>query len=391
MKLLTIVGTRPEAVKMAPVLRLLKGRAGIRSLLCSTGQHDGLFDTALAFFGLHADFPLNLRDANQSITALQCRVMAAVDALIVAEKPDRVLVHGDTTTALAAAEAAANRQIPISHVEAGLRTYRADQPWPEENHRRTIDILADQLFAPTALAAANLARERVTGQVIVSGNTGVDALHFALDQLARDRKLRAAADAFLPEANNGVPLILATVHRRESIGTGIRGICEALREIALSGVAEIALPVHSNPAVRADVEALLGGAPGVHLLPALPPHAMVRLMQRADLILTDSGGIQEEAPTLGKPVLILREVTERPEGVQAGLARLIGTCRDRIVQEARDALERIASAPLRAVVDNPYGDGRAAERVVAGLLGEEIEPFAAAATTSAGAPLRLAV
>jgi UDP-N-acetylglucosamine 2-epimerase (non-hydrolysing) len=395
MKLLTIVGTRPEAVKMAPILRALNRRPGIQSLICSTGQHDGLFDTALSFFGLAADFPLTLRAPGQSITSLQCRVMQEVDALLVSQAPDRVIVHGDTSTAVAAAQAAANRKIPVSHVEAGLRTYRPDQPWPEENHRRTIDMLADQLFAPTELAAANLAAERVTGRVIVTGNSGVDALHFVLDRLEREPALRVAADAYLPKSRK--PLILLTVHRRESIGAGIGEICAAAVEIAGSGAAEIALPVHSNPAVRAEVEALLGGIAGIHLLPPLPPHAMVRLMQRADLILTDSGGIQEEAPTLGKPVLILREVTERPEAVEAGLARLVGTSRARIVQESIEALERIAAAPLRAVVENPYGDGRAAERVVAGLLGEEVAPFAPTAATadtaatSPGAPLRLAV
>ena len=389
MKLLTIVGTRPEAVKIAPVLRALKNRTGTQSLLCSTGQHDGLFDTALSFFGLAADFPLNLRATNQSISALQCKVMIAVDKLLVGERPDRVVVHGDTTTALAAAEAAANRNILVSHVEAGLRTYRPDQPWPEENHRRTIDILADQLFAPTPLAAANLAAEQLTGRVFVTGNTGIDALHFVLDRLAREPALCSAADSFLPKTDK--PLILVTVHRRESIGTGIKDICAAIAEIVRSGAAEVALPVHSNPAVRADVEALLGAMPGVHLLPSLPPPSMVRLMQRAELILTDSGGIQEEAPTLGKPVLVLREVTERPEAVQAGLAKLVGTSRSLILQETMEALDRIAAAPLRAVVGNPYGDGHAAERVVAGLLGEEVEPFALAAGPSPGAPLRLAI
>jgi UDP-N-acetylglucosamine 2-epimerase (non-hydrolysing) len=375
MKLLTIIGTRPEAVKMAPVLLSMRAHPGIRSLLCTTGQHSDLLDEPLSFFGIVPDFSLQLMDAGQSLGCLVARSMLAIDELLQKEMPDRVLVHGDTATSLAAAHAAFCRQIPVAHVEAGLRTYRHSNPWPEEQSRRTIDLIADRLFAPTAQAARNLADERVDGQVSITGNSGIDALHLVIDRLTRDPALRSDCDALLPDTGDR-PLILATVHRRESIGEGVAGICRALSGLAARGRGEVALPVHPNPAGE-QIRAALSGRSGIHLLPPLPLPAMVRLMQRSDLILTDSGGVQEEAPTLGKPVLVLREVTERPEGVHAGLARLTGTCPDRIIAEAEAALARVTASPLREVVPNPYGDGRAAGRIVAGLLGESVDRFAA--------------
>lgn len=390
MKLLTIIGTRPEAVKMAPVLRVLRARRDVTSLLCATGQHRGLCDEPLGFFGLGADFRLNLLEAGQSLNQLMARAIAGVDNLLASERPDRVVVHGDTGTALAAAQAAFNRQIPVSHVEAGLRTYNPAHPWPEETNRRSIDLIADQLFAPTARAARNLTEERVGGLVTVTGNSGIDALHLVIDRLAVDADLRRRSDAELPAYADDRPLVLATVHRRENIGEGVESICAALAAIAAKRLADIVVPVHPNPDIRAAVEARLGRRPGIQLLPPLSQPAMVRLMQRADLILTDSGGVQEEAPTFGKHVLVLREVTERPEAVNAGLAALIGTCPDRIVAEVEAALARIAATPVRPVVANPYGDGRASERIVAGLLGERVEPFETTHSASPAAPLRLA-
>jgi UDP-N-acetylglucosamine 2-epimerase (non-hydrolysing) len=391
MKLLTIIGTRPEAVKMAPVLRELRGRPATTSLLCATGQHRALCDEPLAFFGLRADFHLHLMEQGQSLNQLMARALAELDDLLTAERPDRVIVHGDTTTALTAALAAFNRRIPVAHVEAGLRTYDPAQPWPEENNRRAIDLIADQLFAPTVRAARNLAEEKAGGTVTVTGNSGVDALHRVMERLAGDPALRRSSDSQLPETSGGRPLILATFHRRENMGAGVRGICAALLEIAGRGIADVALPVHPNPAVSEAVRTQLGGRPGIHLLPPLSQPAMVRMMQRCDLILTDSGGLQEEAPTLGRHVLVLREVTERPEAVNAGLAQLTGTCPARIVAGAEAALARIAATPVRQVVPNPYGDGRAASRIVAGLLGEEAEPFdIAPAALPTPAPLRLA-
>lgn len=390
MKLLTIIGTRPEAVKMAPILRALRAERGVTSRLCATGQHRSLCTEPLAFFGLGADVHLDLMVEGQSLSQLMSRAMARIDDLLGSERPDRILVHGDTTTALAAAQAASNRQIPISHIEAGLRTYNTAHPWPEENNRRQIDTLSDQLFAPTARAARNLAGEKVSGVVSVTGNSGIDALHLVIDRLAEDPVLRRRCDAQLPGHAADRPLIVATIHRRESIGDKVAGICAALAATAAAGRADIVIPVHPNPEIRHAVEAALGRAGGIHLLPPLSLPAMVRLMQRSDLILTDSGGVQEEAPTLGKPVLVLREVTERPEAVDAGLARLAGTSGERVLAEVEAALGRLAAAPVRAVVPNPYGDGRAAARIVAGLVGREAEPFDAAEETSARASLRLA-
>ena len=389
MKLLTIIGTRPEAIKMAPVLKELRGRPGVVSLLCATGQHRTLCDRPLGFFGLSADFHLQLMAEGQSLNQLLVRAVARIDNLLASERPDRVIVHGDTTTALAAALAASGRKIPVSHVEAGLRTYDPAHPWPEEHNRRIVDTLADQLFAPTSRAARNLAEEKVGGLVTVTGNSGIDALHFVIDRLAADAQLRRSSDAELRTLSRDRPTILATVHRRENIGDGLEGICVALAEIARKGVADIMVPVHPNPDVRDTVEAALRKKPGVHLLAPLSLPAMVRLMQRADLILTDSGGVQEEAPSFGKTSLVLREATERPEAINAGLARLVGRCRERIVAEVEAALAHLAATPVRPVVPNPYGDGRAAPRVVAGLLGERVEPFDTASTPAAP-PLRLA-
>lgn len=392
MKLLTIIGTRPEAIKMAPVLMALAARRGVASRICATGQHRDLFDEPLRFFGLAADLNLGLMRPGQLHGALMARAMREIDAVLATERPDRVIVHGDTSTALAGARAASARGIPVSHIEAGLRTYRSDQPWPEENNRHEIDHLADQLFAPTALAARNLAEERLAGTVTVTGNSGIDALHFVLDRLAADELLRARCDAELPERAGEGPLILATVHRREAIGDRLDGICTALASIAFRGIARIVLPVHPNPAFRSRFEDWLGPIPGIHLVKPLSLPAMVRMMQRADLILTDSGGVQEEAPSLGKPVLVLRDVTERPEAVSAGLAVLAGTTPERIIAETQAALERIAAmrAPAWPVAQNPYGDGRAAMRIVAGLLGERVVPFESGLAAPSGAPLRLA-
>ena len=387
MKLLTIIGTRPEAVKMAPVLRALASRDGIGSIVVSTGQHRDLIDDPLDFFGLSADRDLELMKAGHTPERFLQRAVAALGDVLAELGPDRVIVQGDTTSAMAGAEAAARQGIPVSHGEAGLRTW-CDQPWPEEAFRTEIDRLADQLFAPTPSAAENLAREPVRGIVHVTGNSGIDALHFVLRALATDAKLRARCDAAMPVTEK--PFVLATLHRRESIGAGTKQICSALAEIAQSGLADVVIPVHPNPAIERLVRPALENRPGIHLLPPQPYPAMVRLMQRADLILTDSGGIQEEAPSLGKQVLVLREVTERPEGIAAGHAQLVGTNRDAIFAAAEAALTRPPRTPLHELTCNPYGDGQAAPRIAAALLGEAYEPFGLEAEAPAP-PLRLAI
>ncbi|HEX8655566.1 MAG TPA: UDP-N-acetylglucosamine 2-epimerase (non-hydrolyzing) [Allosphingosinicella sp.] len=378
MKLLAVIGTRPEAVKMAPLLLALRAEPAVDLRLCLSGQHRELIDPVLQLFGLEADVDLALMTSGQSLNTLTGRALERLDVVLQDIGPDRVLVHGDTTTALAAALAAFHRGIPVAHVEAGLRTYDPARPFPEEMNRRAVDLIADLLFAPTARARRNLEAERVSGTVFVTGNSGIDALELTLRRLEADETLRAAAEAELPELGKGRRLLLVTGHRRESFGEGLRGVCAALVEIAQRGDVEIVYPVHLNPQVKGPVEAALGGADNIRLLPPLGYPAMVRLMQRADLILTDSGGIQEEAPTLGKPVLVTRAATERPEAVEAGMARLVGTDAGAIVAAAAEVLDAGAASAGFRNGPNPYGDGKAGERIAAALLGRPSEEFGAA-------------
>lgn len=367
MRLLSIFGTRPEAVKMAPILRALAAEPGIDSRVCVTGQHRELLDGVLTVFGIVPDMDLDLMERGQTLSGLLARSVERIDAVLAEEAPDRILVQGDTTTAYAAALAAHHRRIPVAHVEAGLRTYAA-HPWPEEANRRGIALLADLHFAPTPGAAANLAAERIAGRVVVTGNSGIDALHLIVAQLP------------LESASGGRRQVLVTGHRRESFGAPFQAICAALRAIAQRGDVDILYPVHPNPNVLGPVTAALGGIAGIRLVPPLDLAPFVAAMRRADLILTDSGGVQEEAVTLGKPILVLRETTERPEGVAAGLARLVGTDPARIVAEANALLDN--PPPLRPSA--LYGDGRAAARIVDALLGREVDGFLPRVTHEAG-------
>lgn len=389
MKLLTIIGTRPEAVKMAPVLRAVAIRAEVNSRICATGQHAHLLGPPLASCGLVPDVQLDVMKEGQSPAQVIARTVDALNVSLRAERPDRVLVQGDTATALAGALAAEGRGIPVSHIEAGLRSHCLNNPWPEEGFRRAIDAIADQLFAPTPLAEANLRDEgRGPTGLFVTGNSGIDALHQVIGALACDRELRRRSDAELPQLPGSGPVALMTTHRRENIGAPLARICSAARLLAKRGI-QLVVPVHPNPGVRAQVEEALAGREGIHLVPPLSHAAMVRMMARADLILTDSGGVQEEAPSFGKPVLVLREVTERPEAVSAGIARIVGSCIDTILEAAEAAL--CPSAKLRIAAPNPYGDGRAAQRIVAGLIGEAFQPFCAAEPVPRLGPSLLAV
>jgi UDP-N-acetylglucosamine 2-epimerase (non-hydrolysing) len=378
MKLLAVIGTRPEAVKMAPLLLALRAESAVDLRLCLSGQHRELIDPVLRLFELEADLDLALMTSGQSLNALAGRAIERLDAGLEEIAPDRLLVHGDTTTALATAIAAFHRGIPVAHVEAGLRTYDLARPFPEELNRRAVDLVADLLFAPTPRARQNLEAERLSGTVLVTGNTGVDAIELVLRRLEADEALRSAADAELPALDEGRRLLLVTGHRRESFGAGLLEVCAALAEIARRADVDIVYPVHLNPQVKAPVDAALGRADNILLLPPLGYPAMVRLMQRADLILTDSGGIQEEAPALGKPVLVTRAVTERPEAVEAGMARLVGTDAGAIVAAAVEILDAGAAAAGFRSGPNPYGDGKAADRIVAGLLGRPFEEFGGA-------------
>lgn len=378
MKLLAVIGTRPEAVKMAPLLLALRAEPEVDLRLCLSGQHRELIEPVLQLFGIEADVDLALMASGQSLNALAGRAIERLDAAFASIGPDRLLVHGDTTTAWAAAMAAFHRGIPVAHVEAGLRTYDLAQPFPEELNRRAVDLVADLLFAPTAGARENLDGERVPGTVFVTGNSGVDAIELMLRKLEAEETLRMAAETELPRLREGRRLLLVTGHRRESFGEGLRRICAAMAEVARRGDVDIVYPVHLNPEVKDPVEAALGSSENILLLPPLGYAPMVRLMQRADLILTDSGGIQEEAPSLGKPVLVTRATTERPEAVEAGMARLVGTDPGAIVAAVTEVLDSgAANAGFRSG-PNPYGDGKASERIVAALLGRPFEAFGGA-------------
>ena len=377
---LTVFGTRPEAVKLAPVVLELQRRAGssLISHVCVTGQHRDMLDQVLRVFGIVPDVDLNVMADNQSPTQVASAVLARLEPILHQLRPDWVVVQGDTTTVALAALAAFYARVRVAHVEAGLRTDDKWQPFPEEINRRVAGVIADLHLAPTARARDNLLRESVPRErILVTGNPGIDALRWVTAQ-PTPRELRTRFAAWgLEEGPDAPRLVLVTAHRRENFGAGLEQICRALRELArrYQGSVRIVYPVHRNPHVWEPVHRLLGDEPWVTLMPPLDYLPNLHLMRRATLVLTDSGGVQEEAPGLGVPALVLREVTERPEGVDAGALRLVGTDRARIVAEATRLLDdpRAYRAMARAV--NPFGDGRAAERIVSALLGEPVDEF----------------
>jgi len=386
-KVLSVFGTRPEAIKMGPLVRALGEAQHIESIVCTTGQHRAMLDQVMSLFGIVPAHDLDVMVANQTLNGLCSRLFERLDALYGQVKPDRVLVHGDTTTAMTAAVAAFHRRIPVGHVEAGLRTGDVQRPWPEEMNRRVIDVVSDWLFAPTASSRANLEREHLGGRIVVTGNTVIDALRQTVARLDGDGALRAAVDAPFGMLDPRRRLLLVTGHRRESFGSGFDNICRALAELAARDDLQVVYPVHLNPNVQGPVNAHLGGLRNVHLVPPQDYLSFVRLMQRADVILTDSGGVQEEAPALGKPVLVMRDVTERPEAVEAGVVRLVGTESARIVAAVIDAVIDAISAPPPATGfdpgASPYGDGHASDRIVAALLEQPFTEFRPASRVAA--------
>ncbi len=361
LKVLTVLGTRPEAIKLAPVIRELEAHPKeVRSLVCVTAQHREMLDPFLRLFEIRPDWDLNIMRPNQSLYDVTVGALGGLREVIEMARPDLVLVQGDTTTAFVAALAAFYEQTPVAHVEAGLRSYDKRNPFPEEMNRRLVDVLSDLYFAPTEAAKQNLLREGVEEhRITVTGNTVIDALFFVLEKTRGDERPMP----FEPRA--GQRLILVTAHRRESFGPGILKICQALRKIAEANEdVEIVYPVHLNPNVRGPVRQILHGEKRVHLVEPLDYCAFVQLMSRAYLILTDSGGIQEEAPSLHVPVLVLRKTTERPEGIEVGAAQLVGTEVDSIYQAVQRLLDDEAEYRRMASVPNPYGDGRAGRRIV---------------------------
>ena len=368
LKVLSVIGTRPEAIKMAPVVRELRQHPDhVRSLVCVTGQHREMLAPILSLFAIAPDFDLATMRPDQGLTGLTARLLDGLDPVIRQTAPDWILAQGDTTTVLAAALAAYYHQVPFGHVEAGLRTGRRYQPFPEEMNRRLADVLAERHFAPTERARQALLREGVPDDRIeLVGNTVVDAL---LATLALPYDWQAGP---LTELDPRRRRILVTAHRRESFGEPFRQLCFAIRDLAFAtaplGI-EVVYPVHLNPNVRQPVTEILSGLANVRLIEPLDYQSLVQLMKHSELILTDSGGIQEEAPSLGVPLLVMRNTTERPEGIEAGVAKLVGTDPDRIVKEALRLIHDPAQRAAMATGANPYGDGQAAERIVASLLG----------------------
>jgi UDP-N-acetylglucosamine 2-epimerase (non-hydrolysing) len=381
-RVLSIFGTRPEAVKMAPVILALEQTAGVESVVCVTAQHRQMLDQVLDLFRISPEIDLNLMQPGQSLSALTAAVFVHLDPVLEKVKPDWVLVQGDTTTVMAAALVSYYHRIRIGHVEAGLRTGDKWQPFPEEINRRVASAVADLNFAPTEWSRQNLIRENVPSEkVVVTGNTVIDALYYVAQQPPTDEVLALVnrlglADA--PQGSNGVSgldasrprLVVVTAHRRENFGRPIENICQALLQLAeiYGDQVRIVYPVHLNPNIQEPVYRLLSGVPNITLLPPMDYLSLVHLLKRTTLLLTDSGGLQEEAPGLGVPVLVMREVTERPEGVDAGTVCLVGTDTDRIVSESRRLLDDAQAHLSMARAINPYGDGHAAERIVKAIL-----------------------
>ena len=368
MKILSVFGTRPEAIKMAPVIRELAGRPEIfSSTVCITAQHRQMLDPVLALFDIRPEYDLDIMQPGQDLFDVTSHVLLGMRDVLGRERPDIVLVQGDTTTTMASAMSAYYAGVTVGHVEAGLRTHDKHAPFPEEINRAIAGVLADLHFAPTAASRENLLREGIPDETIfVTGNTVIDALLSVSDRIERDSGLRKSLDEAFSFLDGRRRLILVTGHRRESFGEGFEQICLALADIARSdpGV-EILYPVHMNPNVREPVNRLLGerGNANIRLIEPVDYLPFVYLMKRAYLIITDSGGVQEEAPSLGKPVLVMRERTERPEAVAAGTARLVGTDRGRIFSETIRLLRDVDAYRTMTRRHNPYGDGRASGRI----------------------------
>ncbi|WP_175753504.1 non-hydrolyzing UDP-N-acetylglucosamine 2-epimerase [Burkholderia ambifaria] len=364
--ILVTFGTRPEAIKMAPVVRRLKSRVGVRCAVCVTAQHRQMLDQVLGLFGIVPDFDLDLMRNGQTLGDLTGQILTSLDPVLESFRPDLVLVHGDTTTTLGASLAAYYRRIPVGHVEAGLRTGNLYAPWPEEANRKMTGALALHHFAPTETSKANLLSEGVCADRIhVTGNTVIDALLTVTERLTVEPELRARMRAAFPFLSDERRMILVTGHRRENFGSGFEQICNALATIATRfPECRIVYPMHLNPNVREPVTRMLGDIENIILIEPQEYLQFVYLMSRAWLILTDSGGIQEEAPSLGKPVLVMRDTTERPEAVAAGTVRLVGTDAHRLVSEVTQLWECPDVYRSMSRAHNPYGDGHASERIV---------------------------
>ena len=364
MKIMLVFGTRPEAIKMAPLVQELKADPYFDVKVCVTAQHRQMLDQVLALFELTPDFDLNIMKAGQDLTDITVNVLSSLRDVFNQWRPDRILVHGDTTTTMAASLAAFYAKIPVGHVEAGLRTGNLQSPWPEEFNRKSAGVVADMHFAPTETARENLLRENVdSSQIFVTGNTVIDALRRVCLRLEQDTELAATISKQLPTIPQNKSLILVTGHRRENFGQGFENICHALAQIAQREDAFVVYPVHLNPMVQEPVNRVLSNLENVKLISPLDYLPFVALMKQSHIILTDSGGIQEEAPGLGKPVLVMRDTTERPEAVAAGTVKLVGTDTHTIVQNVCLLLENQQEYAKMSHAKNPYGDGCSSARI----------------------------
>ena len=365
-KVMLVFGTRPEAIKMAPLVKeFQKQPERVETVVCVTGQHREMLDQVLDIFDICPDYDLNIMKQGQDLYDVTSRVLTGMRDVLKEARPDVVLVHGDTTTSTAAALSAFYQQIPVAHIEAGLRTHNIYSPWPEEMNRRLTGCIADLNFAPTSTSEANLLAENVPPEsIFVTGNTVIDALHHTVQD---DFHFEDALLERIDFAKKRV--ILVTTHRRENLGEPMRHVYKALKQLTEEfDDVEVVFPVHKNPKVREVVNEELGGLAKVHLIDPLDYEPFANLMHKAHLILTDSGGVQEEAPALGKPVLVLRDTTERPEAVEAGTVKLIGTDSDRVYNEAKTLLTNKEEYGRMAESVNPYGDGKASARIIQAIL-----------------------
>jgi UDP-N-acetylglucosamine 2-epimerase (non-hydrolysing) len=361
--ILSVFGTRPEAIKMFPVVHALQATPGVVARVCVTAQHREMLDQVLKIARIAPDIDLDVMQTNQSLDALLARLVTGLGATFDTEKPDRILVHGDTLTTMAATLAAYFRKIPVGHVEAGLRSGNIYHPWPEEVNRKVAGAVADLHFAPTETAAAALRAENVPAERIhITGNTVIDALLATKARIDEEPALAAGLDPLVARFA-GKRIIAVTSHRRENFGDGMKAIADAIAAIAARSDVAVVFPVHPNPHVRSAMEPILGALGNVALIDPLDYPHFVRLLAVSDLVLTDSGGVQEEAPSLGKPVLVMRETTERPEGIEAGTARLVGTDKARIVSEIFKLLDDKDAYSAMARAHNPFGDGTAAKQI----------------------------
>jgi UDP-N-acetylglucosamine 2-epimerase (non-hydrolysing) len=365
-KILIVFGTRPEAIKMAPLVDALKKQPGIDAKVCVTAQHREMLDQVLELFSITPDYDLNIMKPGQSLSYVTTNILLGLEPILKEFKPHLILVHGDTSTTLSTSLAAFYQQIPIGHVEAGLRTGDLNSPWPEEGNRRLTSAITKLHFAPTERAKENLLRERISADDIeVTGNTVIDALMQVILKLKNNTQLSNTLADMFPQLDANKKLILVTGHRRESFGGGFERICKALAEIARKhSNVQIIYPVHLNPNVREPVNRILRNIDNIHLIEPQDYLPFVYLMDKAHLILTDSGGIQEEAPSLGKPVLVMRDVTERPEAISAGTAQLVGTDKNNIINAVEKLLQDEITYNRMSCAHNPYGDGQSCQKII---------------------------